>query len=133
MLSCGAKKFGLMDDAPYREELTSGFVLIGITNADAHASGSHDFGIDADPKHRPLGIHGILFYELDYRKTYYPTHQDEEAANPDGTSLRQRRSGGDDAHDFRESLFSAALSVSRSATEYLSRTPRSRRKASVFQ
>lgn len=74
-----------------------------------------------------MGIHGILFYELDYRKTYYPTRQDEEAANPDGTPLRQRRSGGDDAHDSREILFSAASSASRSAAEYLSRTPRSRR------
>jgi hypothetical protein len=34
------------------------------------------------------GIHGILFYELPHKKTYYPTRMDEEAVNPDGTSLR---------------------------------------------
>jgi hypothetical protein len=34
------------------------------------------------------GIHGILFYELAAKKAYYPTLRDEEAINPDGTSLR---------------------------------------------
>lgn len=34
------------------------------------------------------GIHGILFYELAQKKAYYPTRRDEEAVNPDGTSLR---------------------------------------------
>lgn len=34
------------------------------------------------------GIHGILFYELAHKKTYYPTRKDEEAVNPDGTNLR---------------------------------------------
>lgn len=35
-----------------------------------------------------LGIHGILFYELECKKVYYPTRKDEEAINPDGTLLR---------------------------------------------
>ena len=34
------------------------------------------------------GIHGIIFYELDIKKQYYPTRKDEEAINPDGTNLR---------------------------------------------
>ena len=35
------------------------------------------------------GIHGLLFYELESKKAYYPTRKDEEAINPDGTYLRQ--------------------------------------------
>ena len=35
-----------------------------------------------------VGIHGLLFYELEYKKRYYPTRKDEEAGNPDGTRLR---------------------------------------------
>ncbi|OUL98329.1 hypothetical protein [Variovorax sp. JS1663] len=34
------------------------------------------------------GIHGILFYELEDKKVYYPTRRDEEAVNPDGSRLR---------------------------------------------
>ena len=34
------------------------------------------------------GIHGILFYELEKKKVYYPTRRDEEAINPDGSRLR---------------------------------------------
>lgn len=34
------------------------------------------------------GIHGIIFYELDEKKIYYPTRKDEEAINPDGSKLR---------------------------------------------
>lgn len=34
------------------------------------------------------GIHGILFYELERKKAYYPTRRDEEAVNPDGSRLR---------------------------------------------
>lgn len=34
------------------------------------------------------GIHGVLFYELEHKKQYYPTRRDEEAENPDGTKLR---------------------------------------------
>ena len=34
------------------------------------------------------GIHGILFYGLEYKKEYYPTLRDEEAINPDGSALR---------------------------------------------
>ena len=34
------------------------------------------------------GVHGIIFYELDVKKAYYPTRKDEEAINPDGSSLR---------------------------------------------
>jgi O-acetyl-ADP-ribose deacetylase (regulator of RNase III) len=31
---------------------------------------------------------GLLFYELEHKKAYYPTRKDEEAVNPDGTGLR---------------------------------------------
>ena len=34
------------------------------------------------------GIHGILFYELDDKKQYYPNRRDEDAVNPDGSLLR---------------------------------------------
>jgi hypothetical protein len=40
------------------------------------------------PKRNAMGIHGILFYELEHKKQYYPTRRDEEAINPDGTRLR---------------------------------------------
>ena len=40
------------------------------------------------PKRDAMGIHGILFCELDHKKQYYPTRRDEEATNPDGTRLR---------------------------------------------
>lgn len=34
------------------------------------------------------GIHGTLFYELDEKKKYYPSRNDEEAINPNGSKLR---------------------------------------------
>jgi len=40
------------------------------------------------PKVMANGIHGTLFYELDSKKSFYPTRRDEEAINPDGSSLR---------------------------------------------
>ena len=40
------------------------------------------------PKRDAMGIHGILFYELDHKKQYYPTRKDEEASNPNGTRIR---------------------------------------------
>jgi hypothetical protein len=40
------------------------------------------------PKRDALGIHGLLFYELEHKKQYYPTRRDEDAVNPDGTRLR---------------------------------------------
>ena len=40
------------------------------------------------PKINAMGIHGILFYELEHKKQYYPTRRDEEAVNPDGSQLR---------------------------------------------
>jgi hypothetical protein len=39
-------------------------------------------------KRDAMGIHGQLFYEMNYKKKYYPTRIDEEAVNPDGTLLR---------------------------------------------
>ena len=39
-------------------------------------------------KSEAKGIHGIIFYELDEKKIYYPTRIDEEAINPDGSNLR---------------------------------------------
>jgi hypothetical protein len=40
------------------------------------------------PKHSVDGIHGLLFYELEYKKVYYPTRRDEEAINLNGSRLR---------------------------------------------
>ena len=40
------------------------------------------------PKREVRGIHGMLFFQLPEKKAFYPTRCDEEAANPDGTSLR---------------------------------------------
>jgi len=40
------------------------------------------------PKKEAMGIHGLLFYELDEKKEFYPTRRDEEARNPDGSRLR---------------------------------------------
>jgi hypothetical protein len=40
------------------------------------------------PKTKANGIHGTLFYEFDFKKTYYPTRKDEEAVNSDGSRLR---------------------------------------------
>lgn len=40
------------------------------------------------PKREANGIHGLLFYELEDKKVYYPTCRDEEAVNPDGSRLR---------------------------------------------
>jgi hypothetical protein len=34
------------------------------------------------------GIHGLLFYELEKKKAYYPSRKDEEAVNPNGSKLR---------------------------------------------
>jgi hypothetical protein len=39
-------------------------------------------------KRAAMGIHGILFYQLERKKQYYPTRKDEEASNPDGSRLR---------------------------------------------
>lgn len=40
------------------------------------------------PKRDAMGIHGLLFYELDHKMQYYPTRIDEEAVNPGGSLLR---------------------------------------------
>lgn len=39
-------------------------------------------------KNEALGIHGILFYQHEHKKAFYPTRRDEEAVNPDGSRLR---------------------------------------------
>jgi hypothetical protein len=39
-------------------------------------------------KRDAMGIHGLLFYEMEHKKTYYPTRRDEEAVHPDGSRLR---------------------------------------------
>ena len=39
-------------------------------------------------KREAMGIHGILFYECEHKKVYYPTRRDEEAVNPNGSRLR---------------------------------------------
>jgi len=40
------------------------------------------------PKCEAIGIHGLLFYECEEKKVYYPTRRDEEGRNPDGSPLR---------------------------------------------
>lgn len=40
------------------------------------------------PKSQAMGIHGILFYQCEHKKVYYPTRRDEEAINPNGSLLR---------------------------------------------
>jgi len=40
------------------------------------------------PKINVTGIHGLLFYQNEHKKVYYPTRRDDEAINPDGTRLR---------------------------------------------
>lgn len=37
------------------------------------------------------GIHGTLFYELEFKKPYYPTRKDEEAIALNGATLRVKR------------------------------------------
>jgi hypothetical protein len=39
-------------------------------------------------KRDAMGIHGLLFYQMEHKKIYYPTRRDEEAVNPDGSRLR---------------------------------------------
>lgn len=39
-------------------------------------------------KSQAQGIHGILFYELEGKKIYYPSRRDQDAINPDGLQLR---------------------------------------------
>jgi hypothetical protein len=39
-------------------------------------------------KRDAMGIHGILFYEVEAKKAYYPTRRDEDAINPSGSKLR---------------------------------------------
>lgn len=34
------------------------------------------------------GIHGILFYQLEEKKIYYPNRRDQDAINPDKSRLR---------------------------------------------
>jgi hypothetical protein len=38
------------------------------------------------PKREAMGIHGLLFYEHEAKKQYYPTRRDDEAVNPNGTN-----------------------------------------------
>lgn len=40
------------------------------------------------PKADAMGIHGLLFYELDHKMKYYQARKDEEAVNPNGSRLR---------------------------------------------
>jgi hypothetical protein len=40
------------------------------------------------PKAQAMGIHGLLFYELEEKKPFYPTRRDEDAENPGGYRLR---------------------------------------------
>ena len=35
-----------------------------------------------------MGLHGTLFYELEHKKSYYPTRRDVDAVNPNRSRLR---------------------------------------------
>lgn len=39
-------------------------------------------------KRDAMGIHGMLFYDLEYKKQYCPTRHDKEAVNSNGSLLR---------------------------------------------
>lgn len=39
-------------------------------------------------KSEAMGIHGTLFYELEYKKEYYPTRKDADARDPSGAMIR---------------------------------------------
>lgn len=41
-------------------------------------------------KRDAMGIHGLLFYELENKTQYYPTRKDEETINPDDSQLRSQ-------------------------------------------
>lgn len=36
-----------------------------------------------------MGIHGIIFYQLEHKKQFYPTRKDEEASVPGGGKCRK--------------------------------------------
>lgn len=40
------------------------------------------------PKREANGIHGLLFFELEEKKPFYPDRTDENAINPNGSRLR---------------------------------------------
>lgn len=41
------------------------------------------------PKREVVGLHGLLFHELDGKKPFYPQRVDARAVNPDGSKLRR--------------------------------------------
>jgi hypothetical protein len=47
----------------------------------------HDMWGRRIAKKDAMGIHGLLFYEMEHEKVYYPTRRDEEAINPSGSRL----------------------------------------------
>jgi hypothetical protein len=40
------------------------------------------------PKRDIVGIHGLLFYELEHKKKYYPTRRDEDIQRPEIAKLK---------------------------------------------
>jgi len=40
------------------------------------------------PKREAMGLHGLLFYDMDHKKPFYPQRVDELAINPNGSKLR---------------------------------------------
>jgi hypothetical protein len=40
------------------------------------------------PKPEVNGLHGLLFYEMEHKKPYYPDRTDAGAINPNGSRLR---------------------------------------------
>ena len=40
------------------------------------------------PKRDVAGLHGLLFYDMEHKKPFYPQRVDELAINPNGSKLR---------------------------------------------
>ncbi|MEI2456959.1 MULTISPECIES: hypothetical protein [Lysobacter] len=40
------------------------------------------------PKREAMGLHGLLFYDMEHKKPFYPQRVDELAINPNGSTLR---------------------------------------------
>ncbi|RDZ26031.1 hypothetical protein DX914_19420 [Lysobacter silvisoli] len=40
------------------------------------------------PKRDVVGLHGLLYYDMEHKKPFYPQRVDELAINPNGSKLR---------------------------------------------
>ncbi len=62
-------------------------VLARLSEDERHAAFDGLWG-RRQVKAQVQGIHGLLFYELEAKKVYYPNRRDEDAINPGGSRLR---------------------------------------------